>query len=73
MKKAECEKAIRRLCHIWANEQGLPLNPEDPDFGSFYGWLRSRAPEYLEFRTTMSVRDTVEHWFAQEFRQTWRY
>jgi len=49
MKKAECEKAIRCLCQVWANEQALPLTPEGPDFGSFYGWLRSRAPEYLEY------------------------
>lgn len=73
MRKAECEKAIRHLCGVWAGERNLSYNPDDPDFGDFYRWLQSRAPQYLEFRTTEGVRDAVEQWFAQEFRQTWRY
>ncbi|SDJ28488.1 hypothetical protein SAMN04244581_03614 [Paracoccus denitrificans] len=45
----------------------------NPSFGDFLRWVRENHPSYLDFRTTGSVSDTVEWWWAQEFKQTWRY
>jgi len=70
MKKAECEKAIRHLCHQWRRERGL--SNEDLSFSTFLSWLQQNCSTYLDFRTTTSVSYDVEMWFDDEFKQNWR-
>jgi hypothetical protein len=73
MKKSESESVIRRLCHSWAQEHypnGFPNN--NPSFIEFHAWLSNTHPIYLTFRTATNVKDIVEMWFDQEFKQTWR-
>lgn len=73
MKKDEAERGIRYLCSQWAALVGVtPAPSASPNFGAFYGWVRENHSPYLDFRTTTSVRDDVERWFDQEFKQTWR-
>lgn len=73
MKKAECEKAVRSLCHDWRDTCGFMTTPMDKlNSYSFLSWLRENHPHWLKFRTTTSVEDDVELWFDQEFKQMWR-
>lgn len=73
MKKDEAERAIRHLCGQWGNLTGTAPDPSaQPDFGAFFSWVQKNYSDCLSFRTTTSVRDNVEQWFDQEFKQTWR-
>ena len=74
MKKGECEKEIRRLCHEWAKEVGIPIRPVDqPHFSEFKSWLRARGDDrYLNFRSERGAEDDAEDWFDDEFGQSWR-
>ena len=73
MTKDEAERGIRYLCHEWAKRVGVVPDPTaDPNFGGFIAWISAEHSAYLNFRTTTSVRDDVERWFDQEFKQTWR-
>ncbi len=73
MKKAEAERGVRYLCGVWAEEKGLNIEPDElPNFSEFYRWLQDNHPSYLDFRDSVGVRYTVEMWFDEEFRQTWR-
>ena len=73
MKKDECERAIRNLCHEWRKEAGLSKTPAgELHFSQFFSWMQQRYPSYLNFRTITSVRYDAEMWFDQEFKQTWR-
>jgi hypothetical protein len=69
-KKAECEKAIRSLCHVWAKD-----NPpgDHPSFSAFKRWLHAKGyGHYLNFRAVGGAEFIAEMWFDQEFKQTWR-
>ncbi|MQB07999.1 hypothetical protein DXT91_28595 [Agrobacterium tumefaciens] len=73
MKKAECETAIRHLCHKWRKECGLSdVAADQLSFGSFFSWVQQNYSSYLDFRTTTSVSYDVETWFDDEFKQNWR-
>jgi hypothetical protein len=74
MTKPECEKAIRDLCHVWANECGIPHAPKDqPSYFSFKSWAQAKGyGHYWSFRSRMGADYDAEMWFDQEFRQTWR-
>lgn len=73
MTKGEAERGIRYLCGEWAKLVGVVPDPAiQPDFGAFLSWVQSNHPAYLNFRSTVPVRDIVEMWFDQEFKQTWR-
>ncbi|MGF1608858.1 MAG: hypothetical protein ACFCUQ_05650 [Kiloniellales bacterium] len=73
MKKAECEKAIRHLCHQWRRDCGLSNIPaEDLSFSSFLSWVQQNYSSYLDFRTTASASYDVEMWFDDEFKQNRR-
>lgn len=70
MIKAECEKAIRYLCHQWRKAANLEGVPEPQlSFSTFYSWLRQNYASYLAFRTTTSVEYDAEMWFDDEFNQ----
>lgn len=72
MKKAECEEAIRHLCHEWARDL-TPAQLEHPSFSAFKEWVRQKGySRYLDFRSTMGAEYDAEMWFDQEFKQTWR-
>lgn len=72
MLKADCENAIRHLCHQWRKEAGLDSTPASKlSVSSFLLWLRQNYASYLTFRTTTSVEYDVEMWFDDEFRQNW--
>lgn len=73
MKKDECEKAIRNLCHTWRDAEGLSdTPPEKLSYYDFMDWMKREGyGHYLEFRCTMGVNYMVEMWFDQEFKQTW--
>ncbi|WP_158659287.1 hypothetical protein [Paracoccus denitrificans] len=74
MKKADAEAGIRHLCSVYADAHGVPMDGTgDPSFGNFHRWVRDNYPSCLDFRTTGSISDTVEQWWAEEFKQTWRY
>ncbi len=73
MKKAECERAIRDLCHEWAALRGVRIEAGDhPNFYDFLKWMRGNYPIYLKFRSTISVEYDAELWFDRELKQTWR-
>ena len=73
MTKTEAEKGIRYLCHEWGKLRGIsPGTADFPSFSDFYSWVGQSYSAHLGFRTTTSVRDDVERWFDQEFKQTWR-
>lgn len=73
MKKEECEKALRNLCHQWRKESGLEgTAAQELSFEAYYSWVQQRYSNYLDFRSTVSVRYDAEMWFDQEFKQTWR-
>lgn len=73
MKKDEAERGIRYLCHQWAKIANVTPDPKvPPDFGAFLSWVENNHHAYLDFRSTTSIRDDVEQWFDQEFKQTWR-
>jgi hypothetical protein len=73
MKKDECEKALRYLCHEWRRKSGLDDTPaQDLSFEAYYSWVQQHYSLYLDFRTTSSVRYDAEMWFDQVFKQTWR-
>lgn len=75
LKKDECERAIRPLCHQWARECGLSKEQlADPSFSDFKDWLSAKGySRYLEFRSVMGADEDAERWFDQEFKQMWRY
>lgn len=74
MKKDECEKAIRSLCHEWGSIKGISMPPVDqPHFSEFKAWLKEKGySHYLNFRSVMGPDYDAELWFDQEFKQTWR-
>lgn len=73
LKKGECERAIRHLCHVWRQESGLANTPAgDLSFTRFLSWVQQSYPAYLIFRTSTLTSYDVEMWFDQEFKQTWR-
>jgi hypothetical protein len=74
MKKDDCEKAIRHLCHVWAKETGIAKTQgAHPSPQAFIAWVRDKHPVYLGFRSVAGVEREVETWLAQELTQTWRY
>jgi hypothetical protein len=74
MKKDECEKAVRALCHQWRDAANLSAaGLEHPSFSDFKAWLgTSGYSQYLAFRSVMGPDYDAELWFDQEFKQTWR-
>jgi hypothetical protein len=70
--KAECECAIRHLCHQWKRTYHDSLPNQNLRFSDFLAWLEQSHPELLRFRSVMPPVDIAEMWFDQEFRQTWR-
>jgi hypothetical protein len=44
VKKDEAEQAVRYFCTKWAEERGLPHQPDDPSFSDFYSWLQQKSP-----------------------------
>ncbi|HEY9714002.1 MAG TPA: hypothetical protein V6C72_11060 [Chroococcales cyanobacterium] len=72
MVKAECEKAIRHLCHQWRKAAGLDGTPTSQlSFSSFLSWVQQNYASYLAFRTSTSAEYDVEMWFDDEFKQNW--
>jgi hypothetical protein len=74
MTKAECEKALRALCHDWRRER-CPSAGDDLQFSfsEFKSWLEEkRYSHYLEFRSLRGAEADAEDWFDQELKQTWR-
>src|ERR1700730_13660962 len=70
MKKAECEAAIRSLCHDWASEQSIP-DLVHPRFSEFSTWLDARHySHYLNFRSVKGPCDDAERWFDAELKTT---
>lgn len=74
MTKDEAEKAIRYLCHEWANERAVGRTVEAPaSFPNFKAWLLSKGyGHYLNLRSVAGAHEDAERWFDQEFKQTWR-
>ena len=74
MTKDECEKAIRHLCHKWAEERGIESSTVDlMEFSDFKTWLGQKGySHYLNFRSTAGSDYDAELWFDQELKQTWR-
>jgi hypothetical protein len=72
MKKAECEKSIRHLCHQWA--EGLSdVEREHPSFSAFKTWLsQNHYSLYHNFWSTTGPDYDAEMWFDEEFKLTWR-
>lgn len=70
MQKSQCESAIRHLCHDWRRHAGLTETPAGQlSVVAFMSWVQSHYPDYLKFRSSISVRYDVELWFDQEFGQ----
>lgn len=74
MRRAEAEANIRHLCSVFAKAHNIPMDGVgEPSFSDFHRWVRENHPACLDFRTTGQPINDVEHWWAQEFKQTWRY
>jgi hypothetical protein len=74
MRKAECEKIIRRLCHEWPGSRGPSgAQVDHPSFSTFKAWLKANGhSRYLDFRSVMGPEYDAEMWFDKEFKQMWR-
>ena len=74
MKRAECEKAIRSLCHRWSKAVDLSaVELAHPSFSAFKAWLREKSySHYLDFRSVQGAEADAEMWFTEEFKQKWR-
>jgi hypothetical protein len=71
-KKAECEQAIRALCHQWASEQSN-ADLVHPNFSKFTSWLDGRKySHYLNFKSRMGPLYDAEMWFDAELKETRR-
>lgn len=74
MKKDECERAVRSLCHEWRTVKGLSATTTyDLNIADCMSWIKRNHPEFFKFRSTMGADDTVEMWIADEFRQRSKY
>ena len=71
MKKPECEKIIRRLCHDWPGSRDASgAQVEQPSFSAFKAWLKANGhSRYLDFRSVMGPEYDAEIWFDKEFKQ----
>jgi hypothetical protein len=69
MKRAECEKAIRHLCHQWGRELSAS-ELEHPSFSTFKTWLsQNHYSLYLDFLSTAEPDHDAKMWFDHEFKQ----
>jgi hypothetical protein len=73
-KKAEAEKAIRRLALEWMSETGFKQESGHyPSFLAFERWLLDKHyGHYLNFRSRVTSRFEAEGWFESEIRDYWR-
>jgi hypothetical protein len=74
MTKAESEKAIRHLCHVWVKEAGLAgAQLEHPSYSQFRSWVdRKGYSSYFKFRSVAGPEYDAELWFDEELKQSWR-
>ncbi|WP_157971141.1 hypothetical protein [Pseudogemmobacter bohemicus] len=75
MKKADCESAVRSLCHDWLRDTGQDSSAPGfhPSVYAFMNWMRDNGyGGYLTFRSRMGAAYDVEMWFDDEFKQNWR-
>lgn len=74
MKKADCEKAIRHLCRVWATERGVQIESGGhPSFLDFKAWLKDKGHgDCLNFRSVAGPDHDAEMWFDRELGQAWR-
>lgn len=74
MKKADAEREIRALIWYWRGlEPQQRLSVQELHSSDFIDWLRINSPGHLDFRSTLSVPDTIDLWFNNELKQSWRY
>ena len=68
--KPESEKAIRHLCHVWAETLGPVGNQHHYSFSAFTRWLEENHYSHLlKFKSVMGPEEDAERWFDQEFKQ----
>jgi hypothetical protein len=73
LKKEECEKAIRQLCHQWMQEANISVEKDHPSFAAFENWMTAQGySRYLNFRSVAGADYDAEMWFDQETKQIWR-
>jgi hypothetical protein len=73
MPMKEAEKGIRYLCGMWAKQRDTAApNGASHDFSDFYAWVQSKHSTYLDFKAATTVRNMVEMWFDNEFKQSLR-
>jgi len=75
MKKDECERVVRFLCHKWREARAASGAQSDHrSFTDFMSWLRQNGySPYLDFQSDRGARADVEMWFDDEFRQGRRH
>lgn len=73
MKKPECEKAIRALCHDWKAQfhPDIPAHQVEP--GQCLHWIKENHPELLQFRAGYPPHELAEMWIVREFKQSYKY
>lgn len=72
MQRAEAEKVVRHLCHVWRKSSGNDQTAPD-QLGSteFMAWLRNNHSECMNFHSRAGVTYDIDLWFDQEFKQAW--
>ena len=71
--KPESKRVLESLFPVWARELS-PQELKDPSYSRFKTWAEKRGyGDYFKFRSVGGPDDAIEWWFAQYFKQTWRY
>ena len=73
MKKSEAKPIIISLFDEWHKKNYPNTSPVDLDFYDFYNWLKDNHPNLTKFRSVMGPMEDIESWFAENFKQKWKY
>jgi hypothetical protein len=73
--KPQCETAIGQMFNQWRLEPAQQDIAEvDLSYSKFRAWADQKGySSYFKFRSVMGPEEDAERWFAQRFRQTWKY
>jgi hypothetical protein len=73
--KPECEAAIRRMFEEWRFEPAQSgIAEANLRYTKFRAWVDQKGySNYFKFRSLAGPEEDSERWFAQRFKQTWKY
>jgi hypothetical protein len=73
--KPECEAAIRQIFEEWRFEPAQRGIAEvNLSYSEFRVWVDQKGySNYFKFRSLAGPEEDAERWFAQRFKQRWKY